>query len=1114
MQRKRVFSLLLALVLVCGLLPTASADDMTELTLPNGDFETGDTTNWTVTGLPDNPVRSNEWNEPNTSYTLNLWAHDTEAVEIHAAYTVKLTAGSYRFRFRISGEGVDSGLRWTIRTGDTLLAAQDGTVTTVDWNVWNTVETDVFTLAEPAEVTFDFGGTGPVKYWGDLDDLQLFGTGALWEETPEDPQDPDAGIYVPKIAEAGRDGFIRGTDVSSWLSLYRSGATFYDFDGNALTPQGFFDLLAASGFNWVRLRVWNDPYDENGNGYGGGNNDLEAAVTMGKWATNAGLRVLIDFHYSDFWADPGKQKAPKAWADYTIAQKEAAVYDFTKASLQALSAAGVDVGMVQVGNETNGKVCGESGWDNMARIFNAGSRAVREVFSEAKVAVHFTNPEKTGLQAGYAAQLDSNGVDYDVFATSWYPYWHGSLTNLTSVLKNIADTYGKQVMVAETSWAWTLEDGDGWDNTVSALGNNENNAWPFTPQGQAAELCDVTRAVLNTGDNGLGLFYWENAWIPVQYAYDENGERDPDILASNQEKWETFGSGWAASYGGGYDADAGQWYGGSAVDNQAMFDFTGHPLASLRTFRYMLNGAAQTVIETVESIEAPAITIEQGETLTLPETVKVQYGTAGSVPEAVTWDADELAAVDVNTPGVYTVRGVVNVTKVAGDFTTTATVTVLRPNLLSNPGFEQADLSMYTGTSTGDRSKDTPHSGTWCYHFYNANGGTFALSQSVTLEPGVYEFALYAQGDVIGASGQQIYVRLGEDTLTADFTLSGWKNWANPVVRFTVSERQNVTVGVNIPYGNGGWGTVDDWSLRRQPGFVGHSLTLNDDIGLNFLVDLCGADPASAVVDFRWTVALANGETVEKTAQVRLSDAETVSGGAFAGCYQAPVQVSAKEMTTPVTATLRLGGTEAATDLFSAAAYAQSILADSAHAQYSEALWNLVRAMLIYGGQSQRMFGYESDNLADASLAPYTLSAPSGLQPNAVPANLADFGLALKATSVLLESRTVYRLYFRVTDAEKFAAATVRLNGAALQWAQRADSALIYCEITGIAAKELLDVFTLTFESGTGSAAASVSIQDYILHALGGDDEQLRNTVIALYEYCKAAEAYFQSVQP
>lgn len=112
--------------------------------------------------------------------------------------------------------------------------------------------------------------------------------------------------------------FLEGVDVSSYLSLRNNGVKYYDYGGNELGNVEYFTFLKSCGVNYIRLRVWNDPYDSDGNGYGGGNNDLVSAITMGKWASEAGLKVLIDFHYSDFWADPAKQKAPKAWAEYSF----------------------------------------------------------------------------------------------------------------------------------------------------------------------------------------------------------------------------------------------------------------------------------------------------------------------------------------------------------------------------------------------------------------------------------------------------------------------------------------------------------------------------------------------------------------------------------------------------------------------------------------------------------------------------------------------------------------------------------------------------------------------------------------------------------------------------
>jgi arabinogalactan endo-1,4-beta-galactosidase len=281
--------------------------------------------------------------------------------------------------------------------------------------------------------------------------------GAVLPAAAADQGPVDAGIVVQKV-EGMPEGFMRGVDVSTALSLEESGVTFRDTDGQVAD---LFDVLAESGVTDVRVRVWNDPWDAQGHGYGAGNVDVERAVEIGERATAAGLGVLVDFHYSDFWADPSKQKAPKAWADLAVAEKAAAVETYTAVSLQAFEDAGVDVTMVQVGNETNNGVAGVTGWDDMAQVFSAGSAAVRDVLPDALVALHFTNPESAGRYAGYAAELDARNVDYDVFASSYYPFWHGTLDNLTTVLSDVAATYGKKVMVAETSWARTLEDGDG-----------------------------------------------------------------------------------------------------------------------------------------------------------------------------------------------------------------------------------------------------------------------------------------------------------------------------------------------------------------------------------------------------------------------------------------------------------------------------------------------------------------------------------------------------------------------------------------------------------------------------------------------------------------------------
>ena len=425
-------------------------------------------------------------------------------------------------------------------------------------------------------------------------------------------QSTDAAVTVEPI-EFNNPDFIRGMDVSSVLSLEQSGVKFYNSAGE---EEDLFEILSDNGVNYIRVRVWNDPFDSAGNGYGGGNNDVASAAQIGRRAAQYNMKLLVDFHYSDFWADPGKQKAPKAWTSMTMNEKIAAVKSFTAESLETISAAGADIGMVQIGNETTLGIAGESSWWNMSRIFNAGSAAVRAFSPDVKVAIHFTNPEKTDTIKSLADFLHNYNVDYDVFATSYYPYWHGSLNNLTAVLNYAATKYGKETMVAETSYAYTLADSDGHPNTVSEYSNNTGAdlLWEFTPQGQADEVRAVMNAVNNvSGGKGLGVFYWEGAWITVGDTTGLSGAAYTNRVNQNKALWERDGSGWAASYSADFDPDdAGRWYGGSAVDNQAFFAPDGQVLSSLRVFadvvpdRYLLGDA-----DGDGEVDSPDVTVIQ-----------------------------------------------------------------------------------------------------------------------------------------------------------------------------------------------------------------------------------------------------------------------------------------------------------------------------------------------------------------------------------------------------------------------------------------------------------------------------------------------------------------------
>lgn len=398
--------------------------------------------------------------------------------------------------------------------------------------------------------------------------------------------------------------FIKGVDVSAVTALEKSGVTYSYLDG---TSGDIFDILAGAGVNYVRIRIWNNPYDSEApyKGYGGGNCDLYNAKILGKRATDAGMKVFIDFHYSDFWADPEKQFAPKAWADYSLAYKKDAVYNFTYQSLCELMDYGVNVGMVQIGNETNSTMAGVGGlydgvWDfssGVAELMQQGCYAVDDINSaygkSILKALHFTDLLANG--EWYAKCMNDLGVDYDVFATSFYPMWHGTTADLQKTLTNIAKTYNKKVMVAETAYPFTYENADTQGNNIGDASGMVCSNYDVSVDGQAQALRDVFAAVAGVNNSksgaGLGAFYWEPEWI-----------------ATDSSTWGSCGSGWASSTSGNYEklySSSVYYYsstdGGSTWDNMTLFDNTGKAMKSLYVFNDISGKSSTTSSGTVNS---------------------------------------------------------------------------------------------------------------------------------------------------------------------------------------------------------------------------------------------------------------------------------------------------------------------------------------------------------------------------------------------------------------------------------------------------------------------------------------------------------------------------------
>ena len=620
------------------------------------------------------------------------------------------------------------------------------------------------------------------------------------------PEGPEESTIFVEPVDGISDDFYRGMDASAVLALENSGVKYYNFDGE---EQDVFMTLAQAGVNYIRLRVWNDPYDENGNGYGGGNNDVATAIALGQRATKYGMKVCIDFHYSDFWADPKKQFVPKAWEGMDIEEMSDALYNFTLESLTQLLDAGVDVGMVQIGNEINNGMSGETDVANVRKLLTAGSKAVREAAAnsgkEILVAVHYTNIDDMKKLDTLLTGLQVKEIDYDIVGLSFYPYWHGTIEDLKNAIIHIRDTYGKKVYVAENAYCYTAEDGDGSANSVEGT-DDLAEGYSASVQGQANEVRDVCAAASEAGAEGV--FYWEGTWIPV-------GPADAD----NSNLWEKYGSGWASSYASGYDPkDAGQYYGGCSWDNQAMFDFTGHPLASLNVFKYLKYGATAPLA--VDSIPAVTVACNIGTDPELPDTVSVIYNDRSEAQVPVIWNTDDVAAIDTENGGNFTVSGTLE------DGTeVTAAVTVERINYVQNPSFEDADTSMWTVNYSGEtdptdyqvKAADA-HSGEVAFHFWSGSADMdFSIEQSFTdLEPGTYELSAFSQGgDLSDDASMELYALVDGRELTAPFKLTTYADWQNPAIPEIKVTDGSLTIGVRYKCNVNSWGTLDDVTLYK-----------------------------------------------------------------------------------------------------------------------------------------------------------------------------------------------------------------------------------------------------------------------------------------------------------
>lgn len=309
-----------------------------------------------------------------------------------------------------------------------------------------------------------------------------------------------------------------GADLS-FLKQAEDGGMHFKIDGQ---PEPGLQIFKEHGYNWIRLRLFHTPTELP--------NNLEYTIALAKAAKQLGYKFLLDYHYSDTWADPAKQFTPKAWATMTHAQLAEAVFAYTRDTIAAFRDAGALPDMVQIGNEiTNGMMWPDGklpqNWDNFADLIQAGIAGVeagKGDHPKPRIMIHIDRGGDPVKTKAFFEKLNTYHVDYDVIGQSYYPWWHGSLNDLRENLVFMAHEYRKPVIVVEAAYNWTP-------------GEYTKRPGPFpeSPEGQKEFLDEVNRVVQETPDGlGAGVFWWEPAvtgGLVRRSFFNSNGEALPVI---------------------------------------------------------------------------------------------------------------------------------------------------------------------------------------------------------------------------------------------------------------------------------------------------------------------------------------------------------------------------------------------------------------------------------------------------------------------------------------------------------------------------------------------------------------------------------------------------------
>ena len=351
-------------------------------------------------------------------------------------------------------------------------------------------------------------------------------------------------------------GMIRGVDISILKRIEDNNGVFTE---NGIAKDAI-SIFKSHGVNYVRLRLWNNPSD--------GYSNLAATIVLAKRVKQAGMNWLLDFHYSDTWADPAHQTKPFAWSGLPFDALKDSVYAYTRSVLLKLKEENILPGMVQIGNEITNGILWDDGrvggafdtpaqWNNLTALLKMGLTAVEDINSagaQIKTIIHLDAGGNQDACRRFLDSLSTHNVQYDYIGLSYYPWWQGELYKMAANLYFLSYKYNKGIIIAETAYPWTLQ----WnDNTGNIVGDSSQllRDYPASAEGQTAFLNSVKQIIKNVPlQKGLGFFYWEPDWISTP----------------------SFGSGW---------------------ENCALFNFTGEVLGAIHSFEAETAVAENKVVD-------------------------------------------------------------------------------------------------------------------------------------------------------------------------------------------------------------------------------------------------------------------------------------------------------------------------------------------------------------------------------------------------------------------------------------------------------------------------------------------------------------------------------------